>query len=88
MKTFQVPPEYAVKTQIWIAIIVSVLVVAIKKHMKIELSLYTILEILSISIFEKMSILQALTEIDDKNIITNGPIQLNLYCFLLGAAAI
>jgi hypothetical protein len=43
-----------------------VLVAIIKKKLKIELSLYTILQILSISIFEKMPILQALTETDYK----------------------
>ncbi len=58
---------------------VYVLVAIIKKRMKIELSLYTILQILSISIFEKMPILQALTETDYKNKITSGPIQLNLF---------
>jgi hypothetical protein len=55
------------------------MVAIINKRMKIELSLYTILQILSISIFEKMPILQALTETDYKNKITSGPIQLNLF---------
>jgi len=71
--------ENAVKTQIWIAISVYVLVAIIKKRLKIELSLYTILQIFSISIFEKMPILQALTADDYKNKITSGPIQLKLF---------
>ena len=71
--------ENAVKTQIWNAITIYVLVSIIKKQMKIELGLYTILQILSISIFEKMPILQALTETEYKNKINSGPIQLNLF---------
>ena len=51
IKSFYGTSENAVKTQIWIAITVYVLVSIIKKRMKIELSLYTILQILSISIF-------------------------------------
>lgn len=47
--------------------------------MKLDLSLYTILQIFSITLFEKMPILQALTDNDYKNKITNGHIQLNLF---------
>jgi hypothetical protein len=79
IKSFYGTSENAVKTQIWIAITVYVLVAIIKKKLKIELSLYTILQILSISIFEKIPILQALTEPDYKYKITSGPIQLNLF---------
>ena len=79
IKSFYGTSENAVKTQIWIAISVYVLVAIIKKKLKIDLSLYTILQILSISIFEKMPILQALTETDYKTKITSGPMQLNLF---------
>lgn len=79
IKAFYGTSENAVKTQIWIAISVYVLVAIIKKRLKIELSLYTILQIFSISIFEKMPILQALTADDYKNKITSGPIQLKLF---------
>ncbi|HSR74676.1 MAG TPA: IS4 family transposase, partial [Sulfurovum sp.] len=51
----------------------------IKKRLKIDLSLYTILQIFSITLFEKMPILQALTETDYTNKITTGHIQLNLF---------
>jgi hypothetical protein len=51
----------------------------IKKQMKLDLSLYKILQIFSITLFEKMPILQALTETDYKNKITSGHIQLNLF---------
>lgn len=57
------------------AISVYVLVSIIKKRMKIEQSLYTVLQILGISIFEKMPILQAPTETDYKKEITSGHIQ-------------
>jgi hypothetical protein len=79
IKSFYGTSENAVKTQIWIAISVYVLVAIIKKRMKLDLSLYTILQIFSITLFEKMPILQSLTDNDYKNIITNGHIQLNLF---------
>jgi Transposase DDE domain/Domain of unknown function (DUF4372) len=79
IKAFYGTSENAVKTQIWIAITVYVLVAIIKKRMKVEHSLYTIIQILSVSIIEKMPILQPFTEIDYKNPITSGPIQLNLF---------
>jgi len=79
IKAFYGTSESAVKTQIWIAISVYVLVAIIKKRLKIELSLYTILQIFSITLFEKMPILNALTEIDYKTKITSGHIQLNLF---------
>ena len=67
------------KTQIWIAISAYVLVAIMKKQLKIDLTLYTILQILSISLFEKTPILQALTVDDYKNKITISHIQLNLF---------
>jgi len=73
IKSFYGTSENAVKTQIWIAITVYVLVAIIKKKLKIDLSLYTILQILSISIFEKMPIIQAVTETGYKTKITDGP---------------
>ena len=79
IKAFYGTSENAVKTQIWIAISVYVLVAIIKKRLKIELSLYTILQIFSITLFEKKPILQVLTETDYKNKITSGHIQLNLF---------
>jgi hypothetical protein len=79
IKAFYGTSENAVKTQIWIAISVYVLVAIIKKRLKLDLSLYTILQIFSITLFEKMPILKALTEIDYKNKITSGHIQLNLF---------
>jgi hypothetical protein len=79
IKKFYGTSENAVKTQIWIAISTYVLVAIMKKRMKIDLSLYTILQILSISLFEKKPIYQVLTESDYKNKMTSGPIQLKLF---------
>lgn len=79
IKAFYGTSENAVKTQIWVAISVYVLVSIIKKRMKLDLSLYTILQIFSITLFEKMPILQALTDTGYKNKITNGHIQLKLF---------
>ena len=71
--------ENAVKTQIWIAISVYVLVAIIKKRLHLDRSLHSILQILSLSLLEKTPILQALSAIDahefDKEICN----QLNLF---------
>jgi len=67
IKAFFGTSQNAVKTQIWIAISIYVLVAIIKKQLKLEQSLYTILQILSVTIFEKTPILQALTETNIDN---------------------
>ena len=54
----------AVKTQIWIAISVYVLVAIIKKRLNIKADLYTILQILSLTLFEKISLIQLLGDVD------------------------
>jgi len=69
----------AVKTQIWIAISVYVLVAIVKKRLNLEHSLYTILRILSVSLFEKTPVLQALSESDYKNQMVVNCNQLNLF---------
>jgi transposase len=79
IKSFYGTSENAVKTQIWIAVSTYVLVAIMKKRLKIDLTLYTILQILSITLFEKMPILEALTANDYRNQITTGHIQLNLF---------
>ncbi len=60
IKRFFGTSENAVKSQIWIAVSVYVLVAILKKRLKLDASLYTILQILSVTVFEKMPILQAL----------------------------
>jgi IS4 transposase len=64
IKSFFGISENAVKTQIWIAVCVYLLVAIAKKELQIDKSLYEILQILSISLFEKSPILQALTAIE------------------------
>lgn len=64
IKAFYGTSENSVKTQIWIAISVYILVAIIKKRLNLDQSLYTILQILSITLFEKVPILQVLTNSD------------------------
>jgi len=79
IKSFFGTSQNAVKTQIWIAVSTYVLVAIMKKQLKTDLTLYTILQILSITLFEKKPILQVLTADDYKTQITSGHIQLNLF---------
>lgn len=79
IKTFYGTTENAVKTQIWIAISIYVLVAIVKKNLKLDQSLYTILQILSVTLFEKMPILQALSNIDYKEQEAHISNQLNLF---------
>jgi len=62
IKAFYGTSPNAVKTQIWIAITVYVLVAIVRKRLQTERDLYTILQILSLSLFEKMPLYQVLTE--------------------------
>ena len=62
IKRFYGTTENAVKTQIWTAVAVYVLVAIVKKELHLEPSLYTLLQILSVTLFEKMSLQQALAE--------------------------
>ena len=64
IKSFYGSSMNAVKTQIWIAISIYVLVAIIKKQLKLDGSLYTILQILSVTAFEQVPIEQALTNSD------------------------
>lgn len=66
IKTFYGTSENAVKTQIWIPISVYVLVAIMKKQLRLRESLYTILQILSVTAFERTSIIQLITERDCK----------------------
>ena len=64
IKAFYGTTENAVKTQIWIAISIYVLIAIVKKQLKLERSLYTILQILSVTVFQKSPILQTLSDIE------------------------
>jgi hypothetical protein len=66
IKKFYGTSENALKTQIWIAISIYVLVAIVKKRLRLEGSLFRILQIVSVSLFEKTPILQALSPLDDE----------------------
>ena len=66
IKQFHGTSENAVKTQIWIAVSVYVLVAIVKKRLDPDASLYTLLQILSVTLFEKMPLHQALDRGENK----------------------
>jgi len=79
IKAFYGTSKNAVKTQIWIAISIYVLVAIIKKRLNLELSLYTILQILSVTAFEQLPIRQLLTSFDYKSLDIESHNQLLLF---------
>jgi transposase len=80
IKSFYGTSENAVKTQIWIAISVYVLVAIVKKHLRLDnMSLYTILQILSVTLFEKTPLLQMLTESNYNKVVDSTDNQLKLF---------
>ncbi|MEJ1355298.1 MAG: IS4 family transposase [Candidatus Sedimenticola sp. (ex Thyasira tokunagai)] len=79
IKSFFGTSENAVKSQIWIAISVYVLVAIIKKRLNIDADLYTILQILSLTLFEKNSLFHMLTESEFISDDSDMPNQLNLF---------
>ena len=64
IKSFYGTSENAVKAQIWIAISIYVLIAIIKKRLHIDMSLYTILQILSVTLFEKIHLIQVFANLD------------------------
>jgi transposase len=81
IKRFIGNSENAVKTQIWCAVSTYVLIAIIKKELQIDASLYSLLQILSVSVFEKTQLSQALAgsgQTQDQTDISN---QLNLFDF-------
>ena len=79
IKAFYGTSPNAVKTQVWIAISTYLLVAILKKRLKLDLSLHTILQILSLSVFEKVPILKVLSD-RGCTIENSGPYkQLNLF---------
>ena len=79
IKAFFGTNENAVKTQIWIAISVYVLVAIVKKRLGVEASLYTILQILSLALFEKALLNQLLKDRVLQTLDRENPSQLNLF---------
>ena len=79
IKAFFGTSENAVKTQIWTAISVYVLVAIIKKRLELPTELYTILQVLSLTLFEKIPLYQLLTQTDYKTDPRDILNQLNLF---------
>ena len=79
IKAFYGTSENAVKTQIWTAISVYVLIALVKKRLNLDISLYTFSQILSVSVFEKVDILQLVTNSAGTNPETYTCNQLNLF---------
>lgn len=79
IKAFFGTSENAVRSQIWIAVTTYVLVAVIKKRLALKQSLYTILQILSTSIFEKTPILSLFQDVGDRMEESGGSNQLNLF---------
>ena len=79
IKSFFGTSENAVKTQIWIAISAYLIVAIIKKRLNLQESLYTILQVLSISLFERASMFQLLTFYDYTSDMDKNSNQLNLF---------
>ena len=81
IKNFYGTSENAVKTQIWIAVSTYVLVAIIRKRLGVDASLYKILQILSLTLFEKMPILRSLQAIDSQEELPDNGKQLILFDF-------
>jgi len=79
IKVFFGTSENAVKTQIWIAVSVYVLVAIVKKRLNLSATLYEILQILSLTMFERISLDQLLSKIVTDNIDEVSLNQLNLF---------
>src|SRR3974390_2049701 len=79
IKAFYGTSENTVKTQIWIAVSIYVLVAIVRKRLGLEVSLYQILQILSLTLFEKTPILQALQPPDSQENLPDSANQLNLF---------
>ena len=81
IKKFYGTSENAVKSQIWIAVSVYVLVAIVKKRLHLDASLYTLLQIFSLTLFEKMPIQQAFAGNDTFQNQDQNTNQLNLFAF-------
>jgi len=79
IKAFYGTSINAVKTQIWISISTYILVAIVRKKLKLDLSLYTFLQILSVNMFDKVHILQLVRDNEYKKFYGSDPNQLNLF---------
>ncbi len=81
IKRFYGTSENAVKTQIWIAVSVYVLIAIVRKRLNLEASLYTLLQVISVTIFEKIEITTALSGVDNRCDTSGLDNQLKLFNF-------
>jgi IS4 transposase len=81
IKQFLGTSENAVKTQIWCAVATYVLIAIVREELKLPYSLYTLLQVLSTSVFEKTPILQAFARDTNNQENIENANQLNLLCF-------
>ena len=79
IKAFYGTSENAVKTQIWIAVSVYVLVAIIRKRLKLDVSLYTLMQVISVTVFEKASIESMILQTVDSSGLAMDGNQLNLF---------
>ncbi len=81
IRSFLGNSENAIKTQIWVAVSVYLLVAIAKKTLGVEASLYTFLQVVGLTAFEKMPILQVFERSNSQNELLPNPNQLNLFNF-------
>ena len=81
IKQFYGTSENAVKTQIWIAVSVYVLAAIVRKRLKLEVSLYTLMQVLSVTVFEKTSIESIILQTADSSEPVMDDNQLNLFSY-------
>ena len=81
IKRFYGTSENAVKTQIWIAVSVYVLVAIVRKRLNLEAPLYTLLQVFSVTVFEKVEIQTAFSRVADSSEHAQDDNQLNLFSF-------
>ena len=81
IKQFYGISENAVKTQIWIAVSVYVLIAIVRKRLRLEVSLYTLLQVLSVTVFEKMPIQSAILATPDRFDDVEDSNQLELFTY-------
>jgi hypothetical protein len=84
IKAFFGRSENAVKTQVWIAVTVYVLVAIVKKRLNVSASLYTVLQILSLTLFDKQPLDQLLADIESRPETMETHNQLNLFSDISG----
>jgi hypothetical protein len=81
IKKFYGTSENAVKTQIWIAVSVYVLIAIVRKRLKLDVSLYTLMQVFSVTVFEKASIESIIFQTPDSSEPVMDGNQLNLFSF-------